>query len=78
VALFDAATFGTMTQQPSHPAAPYLAFAAAALFLVGVAMLPKRASVFDVRAVPGTLNPANLEPSPELSEPREPAEPRGH
>jgi hypothetical protein len=89
VALFDAATFGTMTQQPSHPAAPYLAFAAAALFLVGVAMLPTQGSgfevqrsgsgsEFDIRAVRGTLNSAKLEPSPELREPREPPEPRGH
>jgi len=40
IALFDAGTFGTIAQQPVHPAAGYLAFAAIALFLVGVAALP--------------------------------------
>jgi hypothetical protein len=40
IALFDAGTFGTIAQQPAHPAAGYLAFAAIALFLTGVAALP--------------------------------------
>jgi hypothetical protein len=39
VALFDAATFGTIAQDPIAPAAGYLAFAAAALYLVGLALL---------------------------------------
>ena len=55
VALFDAATFGTMTQEPSHPASPYLAFAAAALFLIGVAMLPNVGSRYDVLRTPNRL-----------------------
>jgi hypothetical protein len=81
VALFDAATFGTMAQEPPHPASPYLAFAAAALFLIGVAMMPDPSSGFDVRRsgsdsqfgvrrVPPALN---HEPDPE---PRELGEPR--
>jgi hypothetical protein len=40
VALFDAATFGTMTQEAQSPGAGYAAFAAVALFLVGIAALP--------------------------------------
>jgi len=40
IALFDAGTFGTIAQQPVHPAAGYLAFAAIALFLMGIAALP--------------------------------------
>lgn len=39
VALFDAATFGTIAQEPMAPAGGYLAFAAAALYLVGLALL---------------------------------------
>jgi hypothetical protein len=39
-ALFDAATFGTITQEPQTPAAGYLAFFAVALFLAGVSALP--------------------------------------
>jgi hypothetical protein len=44
VALFDVGTFGTVSQEVQHPAAGYLAFLAAALFLVGVATLPTRAA----------------------------------
>jgi hypothetical protein len=44
VALFDAGTFGTMSQEAQHPASGYLAFLAAALFLIGVATLPTRAA----------------------------------
>ena len=40
VALFDAATFGTVTQEPQASGAGYLAFFAIALFLAGVAALP--------------------------------------
>jgi hypothetical protein len=40
IALFDVGTFGTIAQQPAHPAAGYLAFVAIALFLMGVAALP--------------------------------------
>ena len=39
VALFDAATFGTIAQEPMAPAAGYLAFAATGLYLVGLALL---------------------------------------
>lgn len=41
VALFDAATFGTIAQEPLSPGAGYLAFFTAGLFLVGVAALPR-------------------------------------
>lgn len=44
-ALFDAATFGSITQAPQNPAAGYLAFFAAALYLIGVALLPARSAV---------------------------------
>jgi hypothetical protein len=40
VALFDAATFGTIAQEPQTPGGGYLAFFAAGLFLVGVGALP--------------------------------------
>lgn len=40
VALFDAATFGGIAQDPEPLAAGYLAFAAVAAYLVAVALLP--------------------------------------
>jgi hypothetical protein len=40
VALFDVATLGTITQDPLHPAAGYLAFAVCGGYLVGLASLP--------------------------------------
>jgi hypothetical protein len=40
VALFDAATFGAIAQDPPHPAAGYLALLAIGLYLAGVALLP--------------------------------------
>jgi hypothetical protein len=40
LALFDVATLGTIVQAPLHPAAPYIAFFTALLFLIAVAMLP--------------------------------------
>jgi hypothetical protein len=40
VALFDAATFGTITQVPQASAAGYLAFFAIVLYLIGIALLP--------------------------------------
>ena len=39
-ALFDAATFGTITQEAQAPAAGYAAFFAVGLFLIGVNALP--------------------------------------
>lgn len=42
VALMDAATLGTITQDPLHPASGYLAFFLVLLYLVGIAALPKR------------------------------------
>ena len=39
-ALVEGVTLGTLTQPRLHPVAGYLAFAALALFLVGLAMLP--------------------------------------
>jgi hypothetical protein len=40
LALFDAATLGTISQSPVHPAAGYLAFFMTLLYLIGVAALP--------------------------------------
>jgi hypothetical protein len=40
VALFDIATFGSITQAPQTPAAGYLAFFSIALYLIGIALLP--------------------------------------
>jgi hypothetical protein len=40
MALFDIATLGTVSQEPFHPASPYMAFAAIVIFLVGLATLP--------------------------------------
>jgi len=40
LALFDVATLGTIVQAPLDPAAPYVAFFTAVLFLIGVALLP--------------------------------------
>lgn len=48
VALVDAATLGTISQEPLHPAAGYLAFFLVLLYLIGVAALPKA-------RVPGVL-----------------------
>lgn len=41
VALFDAATFGTVTQEPQAAGAGYVAFFAIALFLIGLSALPR-------------------------------------
>lgn len=41
VAVFDAATFGTIAQEPQSPGAGYVAFLAIALFLVGISALPQ-------------------------------------
>ena len=40
IALFDAATFGGITQEAHAPAAGYLAFFSTALFLIALALLP--------------------------------------
>lgn len=40
IALFDAATFGSITQEAQAPAAGYLAFFSTALFLIALALLP--------------------------------------
>ena len=42
VALFDLATLGTITQEPLHPAAGYIAFFVVLLYLAGLALLPPR------------------------------------
>jgi hypothetical protein len=42
VALFDAATFGTIAQEPVPPASGYLAFATVGLYLIGLALLAPR------------------------------------
>jgi len=41
VALFDAATFGSITQNPEPPSAGYLAFFTVAMYLIAVALLPQ-------------------------------------
>jgi hypothetical protein len=40
VALFDVATLGTITQDPLHPAAGYVAFVVCGLYLAGISVLP--------------------------------------
>jgi hypothetical protein len=40
VALFDAATFGGIAQEPTPAAAGYIAFVSVALYLVAIALLP--------------------------------------
>jgi hypothetical protein len=40
VALFDVATLGTISQDPLHPAAGYVAFVVCTVYLVGIAALP--------------------------------------
>jgi hypothetical protein len=42
LALLDVATLGTISQDQIAPAAPYLAFAAIALYVIAIAMLPRR------------------------------------
>lgn len=42
-ALLDAATLGTLSQDPLHPAAGYIAFFLLLLYLIGVSALPSRA-----------------------------------
>ena len=39
--LFEGVTLGTITQPVTHPAAPYLAFAALLLYLFGLVLLPR-------------------------------------
>lgn len=55
-ALFDLATLGTVSQDPLHPAAGYLAFGVCAVYLVGLASLPGAVSggamVRTARAIP--------------------------
>jgi hypothetical protein len=55
LALFDVATLGTIVQAPLHPAAPYVAFFTALLFLIGVALLPaaRAGRSLRVTVVPG-------------------------
>jgi hypothetical protein len=48
VALFDAATLGTVSQAPIDPASGYIAFALVFIYLIGIAALP-------ATAVPGSL-----------------------
>ena len=42
LALFDAATLGTITQEVTHPLSGYIAFFTIVLYLVGVSLLPRR------------------------------------
>jgi hypothetical protein len=57
--LFEGVTLGAITQPPTHPAAPYLAFAALILYLFGLVLLPRRVADRDGGADPrsGTLLP---------------------
>jgi hypothetical protein len=56
VALFDAATFGAITQEPQSAGAGYVAFAATVLFLVGMGALPTARPFADETA----LQPSRL------------------
>ncbi len=54
VALFDAATFGTIAQAPQSPGTGYLAFFATGLFLIGVAVLPRARNFSSTTALNAT------------------------
>jgi hypothetical protein len=54
-ALFDAATFGAVIQEPQAPGAGYLAFFAVGLFLIGAGTLPSARPPFESLALrPGS------------------------
>jgi hypothetical protein len=50
LALLEGVTLGTLTQPIAHPAAGYVAFFTLILFLTGLALLPKRATGFQLPA----------------------------
>jgi hypothetical protein len=52
VALFDAATFGTIAQEPPSAAAGYLAFFTAALYLIGLGLLAPTTSRAELETAP--------------------------
>ena len=52
MALFDAATFGSIAQAPQPALGGYLAFVAVALYLAGVALLPRAADPGHTALVP--------------------------
>ena len=62
IALFDAATFGGVQQDPQPPAAGYLAFAAVVLFVAALALLPRRDEAKSALPVHSRWKP---EPHPE-------------
>jgi hypothetical protein len=65
--LFEGVTLGTVTQRPPGLAEGYLAFAAAALYLVGVALLPSASwrmfRVLSATALPAGDRPLNTHES---------------
>ena len=52
IALFDAATLGSISQEPIAPASTYLAFIAIALYMIGAAALPSAVRWLDRPAMP--------------------------
>jgi hypothetical protein len=61
--LFDGLTLGTVTQRAPHPLEGYLTFAAAALYLIGVSLLPS-ASWRMIRVAPPTIPRSALDNRP--------------
>jgi hypothetical protein len=74
LALFDAATLGTIAQDQIAPAAPYIAFAALALYLIAAAALPAAVSwspieeAIDVRSETTDITPATMTQPPRRAE----------
>jgi len=55
LALLEGITLGTLTQPLAHPAAGYVAFFTLIMFLTGLALLPKRAPSYQLRATGSQL-----------------------
>ena len=71
VALFDAATFGTIAQEPQSPGGGYLAFFASGLFLIGVGALPAaRPGPFSSSTSLQTVVDGEVEAAPGVQTPR--------
>jgi hypothetical protein len=69
--LFEGVTLGAITQAPTHPAAPYLAFAALILYLFGLVLLPRHVADYGGGRDPrgGALLPPERMPWPSIDDP---------
>lgn len=56
IAVFDAATLGTISQEPIPPATAYVAFAAIALYMIGATALPRTVTWLSHPLVPETVH----------------------